>query len=236
MPVSGSGMNELTNTKKQIASEWIREFPSLKMLSTARLLKVTGCFIQGFELTRLPHGSIKFRPHFVIYPLWKNSVKECLQESTIIHEFKNARGLQYNIPYIENHPLLENAITVAKNEIKVLIENTSIESLLRFVDARLNDVLVAASPVIQAKIFELIIFSAMSIQDNELLAQQISRAKKASQNWAPHLFDWKFGSTTKWIDELENCIANSESFNAKVETNIKDKTLAKLNFTSLNKA
>lgn len=191
-------MNELTITKKQIALEWIREFPSLNMLSTTRLLKATGCFIHGFELTRLPR-SIKFRPHYVIYPLWKNSVKECLQEPTIIHEFKNAKGLQYDIPYIENHPLLENAVTVAKNELKDLLENTSIESLLKFAGARLNDVLVVASPVSQAKIFELIIFSAMSIQDNELLVQQISRARQASQNWAPHLFDWKFGSSNRLV-------------------------------------
>lgn len=197
---------------------------------------MTGCFIQGFELTSLPHGSIKFRPHFVIYPLWKNSAKECLQEPSINHEFQNAKGLQYNIPYIENHPLLENAITAAKIELKTLIENTSIESFLRFADARLNDVLVAASPVMQAKIFELIIFSAMSIQDHELLVQQISRAKAASQSWAPHLFDWKFGSTNKWIEEIENCISNSREFNVKVEANIKDKTLAKLNSTNFHKA
>jgi hypothetical protein len=236
MPVAGSDINELTNAKRQIAQEWIREFPSLNMLSTARLLKVTGCFIQGIELTSLPHGAIKFRPHFVIYPLWKNSAKECLQEPSIVHEFKNAKGLQYNIPYIENHPLLENAITAAKIELKALIENTSIESFFRFADARLNDVLVAASPVMQAKIFELIIFSAMSIQDDELLVQQISRAKAASHSWAPHLFDWKFGSTNKWIEEIENCISNSREFNLKVETNIKHKTLAKLNSTNVHKA
>ena len=43
-----------------------------------------------------------YRPIFISYPLWKDSLKDCMQFYIFHHEFRNNKNLQLNVPIL-NH-------------------------------------------------------------------------------------------------------------------------------------
>jgi len=82
-------------TKKIVTKEWLRAFPSLRPYAQNKLYKVIGAFICGIELIKLPHID-SYRPHFVIYPIYKKDNKSCLDYPVLMFEFYNSKKLQLN--------------------------------------------------------------------------------------------------------------------------------------------
>jgi hypothetical protein len=219
---------EIRLIKNEIANTWRHEFQFLSALSNTKFFRISGCCLQGIELIRVSNAVAKYRPHFSIYPLWKNNVKECFSEPIILHEFSNHKGLQYSIPYVPSDPLNIDAIGTVKSELKELFSDSTNKSLIEFTKGKLKDVLVTSSPIAQAKLLELVIFSALIQEDDSLLNIEFSRAKQATKYWKPELFNWKYGSKEKWISDIEYFILNRGTFKSAVESNINSKALKNL--------
>ena len=82
--------------KKEIFKAWQNAFPQLTLYSQNNLYKKVGPIIIGIELIRLPRTE-EYRPHFVMYPLWKKDILTCLSIPIILKEYKNKKGkLEYN--------------------------------------------------------------------------------------------------------------------------------------------
>ena len=47
-----------------------------------------------------------YRPIFISYPLWKDSLKDCMQFYIFHHEFRNNKNLQLNVPILNHHSKL----------------------------------------------------------------------------------------------------------------------------------
>src|SRR5689334_17085087 len=98
-----------------VVDEWQKTFPQLTQYSQFQFLKVIGVVIIGIELVKLPRTE-QYRPHFVIYPLWKSDIKSCLDTPIILKEFYNKRGLQYSLPYDTNYIHFEEVLETIKKE------------------------------------------------------------------------------------------------------------------------
>lgn len=124
--------------KKETIKKWQNEFSWLAKFKSNKLYCITGPFILGIELIKLPRVD-NYRPHFVIYSLYGlpkgTSLKDCLSYPVIMFEFYDERGLQFNLDY-------EQDITSVVKSIKKFLtfnlgENILKESLFDW----LNDII-----------------------------------------------------------------------------------------------
>ena len=76
-----------------LKNEWINHF-GLTAVSTYKYYKIVGCFLIGFEQIRT-RGELQ--PHFMIYPLWGNDIKDCLQGYCLYHCIEDSKGFGYQI-------------------------------------------------------------------------------------------------------------------------------------------
>jgi len=133
-------------------------FPNISALAQNRLYKVIGCCIAGIEFVTLP-GSEEYRPHFVLYPLWKTDMKKCLDAPIILKQLYNKKRIQFDIPFGKHSIYFPNAVECFKSQISVSLDGSvSLKSLFDFVNTLFNDMLVRTNAAEQAKLFELKFF------------------------------------------------------------------------------
>lgn len=82
-----------------LKNEWCKYY-DLTPLSPSKFYKIVGCYILGFEIIKIPNRGIA-QPHFVVYPLWSNDIKECLKAPYQLYGLKDKRRLQVKLPIAE---------------------------------------------------------------------------------------------------------------------------------------
>ncbi|WPV66707.1 hypothetical protein [Chitinophaga sp. LS1] len=219
--------------KKDILNDWSKEFQGLSPYAQNKLYKVIGPFVTGVEIFKLPRAD-DYRPYFVCYPLWKSNEKECLEESIILQEIKNKRGLQFNIPYIKHSVFYREAVECAIKQIPISFDrDVSLSNLFDAINNQFSYILIKSSPVQQAKLLEAKIFAALYINDMVSIKKVLEEVNKSFQNWRPDLFEWKFGKPGNWLQGLQKIVNNREGFLKQVKANKQEKKIIKLKSSEL---
>ncbi|MBE9576981.1 hypothetical protein [Flavobacterium proteolyticum] len=219
--------------KKRATEEWLSSIPQLSAFAQNKLYRVVGCFIIGVELVKLPKLE-EYRPHFVLYPLWKSGLKNCLDNPTILFEINNKKGLQFSIPYLKQSVNFNEVIECLKIQAPILLtENVSIKSLLELVDGRFNDILVKSNSAQQAKLFELKFYLAL-YSGNQLQIQNVlNQIQQASKNWNMQMFEMWYGKFDLWLQRLREKEGKREDFIKQIEANKQDKKIMLLKSSEL---
>jgi hypothetical protein len=218
--------------KKKVIKDWQNAFPELTMYSQNKLYKVVGPIVTGIELIKLPHSD-EYRPHFHMYPLWRENVAKCLDYPIYLHEYYNRRRFQYNIPY-ENHAVFFNdAVATIKTETSLSFkDNISLNKVLDALDeyARTSYLRAAPDSYLQA-----------ALQANKLKIALFINAVKAKsifdeikiRNWDMHHFKACGIDINEWIQGLKETIDNREEFLKRIAINKQDKKILKLQCSEL---
>ena len=123
--------------KKEITGEWLSAFPSLKPYTQNKLYKIIGPFVTGLELIKLPRIE-QYRPHFVLYPLYRNDVKSSLESPCLMFEFYTVRKLQIHLPYDDRKQLYKNTQQLILQALKIqLVDDVELKELYSLVDEQL---------------------------------------------------------------------------------------------------
>jgi hypothetical protein len=106
--------------------------------------------------------SDEYRPHFVIYPLWKKDLKASLDCPIVLNEYYNKKGLQFFIPY-EKHKVFFTGV----------LEAVKKQSLVSFDEVVDLDDLISVFDVHSKK-------SPLSAAPNSFLQAELSKGKTES--------------------------------------------------------
>lgn len=217
-----------SNIKKGIIDKWSSSFDGLSVYSQNKLYKVCGAYILGIELLNLPRKD-EYRPIFVCYPLWKPELKQCLDEPIFIQEIYNKRGLQFDIPYLKNNVFFQEAVECSKEQAPLLVKmNIYLNQLLEAFDEQFSQTLIKSSPVGQAKLFEAKLLGAVYVNDVNASRQILEEINTVSKRWDGNMFNWKYLSVELWLESLMVKVTCRGDFLKQVDTNMKDKKIAKL--------
>jgi hypothetical protein len=220
---------ETKELKKKIMEEWLNEFPQFSAFSQNKLYKIVSCCVIGIELIKLPHSE-EYRPYFVIYPLWKNDIKSCLDVPVLMKEFYNKKGLQFNIPYSRHNVYFMDVVSRIKEQHYSLIEeNGTLESLFEFVSSCFGDILVRSNSAQQAKLFELEFHAALYVGNQTQIQNVLSQIKKESKNWNMQMFEFWNGKYELWFQSLQEKFNDQTVFFKQVENNKQDRKMKGLN-------
>ncbi|MBP1617675.1 MAG: hypothetical protein H6Q14_1502 [Bacteroidetes bacterium] len=219
--------------KKRVTEDWLNSFSQLSAYAQNKLYKVVGSCIIGIELIKLPHSE-EYRPHFVIYALWKSDVKKCLNAPVLMKQLYNRKGLQFNIPYEKHTTYFNDAIECFRKQIQVsLNEHVTLKSLFEFVDSLFGDMLVKSNSAEQAKLFELKFYTALYTGNQSQVQNVLNQIKQASRNWNIQMFEMWYGKSDLWFKELQEKASNRDEFLKQIEANKQDKKIAKLGSSEL---
>lgn len=213
--------------KKKVIEDWQKAFPQLSLYVQDKLYKVVGSIVVGLELTKLPRTE-EYRPHFVIYPLWKKDIKANLDYPILLKEFQNKKGFQYDIPY-EKHGIFFNDVldSIKKQSPLSFEENISFKKLIAVLDeySQTPPLSVAPNSYLQAVLQEakFKIALSMGITEAQNILEQINK-----RNWDVNHFKASSVDVNEWLQSLQTTVSNRNEFLKQIETNKQDKKIAKL--------
>lgn len=221
-------VEDIKEIKKSIKDNWINAFPELSAFTQNKFYKIIGCLVIGIETVNIPNIS-GYKPHFVVYPLWKNDVKKCLDGSYLHICILNKKGLEFSIPYLKHSALISEAIECYKIQIPVTLNgDATLKSLFDLTDSLYNDILVKSNSAQQAKLFELKFYTALYVGNFVQVQYVLTQIQQANKNWNMQMFEIWYGKFDVWIQGLQEKINNREEFLMQIEANKQDKKIAKL--------
>ncbi|GMQ30637.1 hypothetical protein [Algoriphagus confluentis] len=224
---------DIKEIKKRVTEEWLSSVPQLSAFAQNKLYRVVGCSIIGVELVKLPKVE-DYRPHFVLYPLWKGDLKNCLDSPTILLEISNKKGLQFSIPYLKHSAYFNEALECLKKQVSILYnENVPLKSLFDLVDSRFNDILVKSNSAQQAKLFELKFYSALYVGSQSQVQNVLNQIEQSSKSWNMNMFEMWYGKFDVWLQGLREKVSNREDFLKQIEANKQDKKISQLKSSEL---
>lgn len=224
---------DIKEIKKRVAEEWLSFVPQLSAFAQNKLYRIVGCCIIGVELVKLPKVE-DYRPHFVLYPLWKSDLKNCLHSPTILMEISNKKGLQFSIPYLKHNAYFNEAMECLKKQVPILFtENMPLKSLFDLVDSRFNDILVKSNSAQQAKLFELKFHTALYTGNQSQVQNVLNQIKQASRIWNMQMFEMWYGNFDTWLQVLQEKVNSREDFLNQIEENRQDKKISQLKSSEL---
>ncbi len=121
--------------------KWLNEYDGLVNFKKDKLYCITGPFILGIELIKLPRIQ-KYRPHLVLYSLYGlptgYSLKECMSYPVLMLELFNINDMQISLDF-------DQEITEAKNSLNDFLAfkigcDISIYSFLDWLDEIVHNI------------------------------------------------------------------------------------------------
>ncbi|WP_413512608.1 hypothetical protein [Myroides odoratus] len=185
--------------------------------------------MMGLELISISGGK-NYRPHFVIYPLYKKDLKTCLESPELMFEFFNRKGLQINLPYSDLIEEFKEVHVIVNDSLKISIEDdVSLEDLNDLIDDYFYNYRCAIKhPGKKAALLELKFYAALYIGDLARIDKILNEILNASKNWEVKMFEIWYGNFEVWFESLKKMQANRRAFLDQIEINKQDKKIAKL--------
>ena len=192
-----------TPKKSLPLTDWKKAFPMLSRYSSNMLLMKQGPIVIGLYFQKVYDD---YRPIFISYPLWKDSLKDCMQFYIFHHEFRNNKNLQLNVPIL-NH------------QSKLLKYQSNFTEAVKCVQSQ-------SSNLLQENVYVKDIFNYLDyLREHDLLI----KLKKQIQTWDKEYFKQCYGYDLEtWEAELYQLIDQREEIMERIRINSMDKRIAKL--------
>lgn len=204
--------------KKKVIEDWQNALPQLSLYAQDKLYKVTGSIVVGLELIKLPRTAA-YRPHFVIYPLWKKDLKSSLDYPILLKEYYNKKGLQYSIPYERHNVFFNDVLDSIKKQSPLPFEgDIDSKKLMSVLDEYSKTLPLSAAPnsYLQAVLQEakLKIALSISIEEAKSVLEIINK-----KSWDVNHFKAFGVDVNEWLQSLKDTITNRDEFLKQIEAN-----------------
>lgn len=137
---------DLKSIKKNISENWVNSFTSLIAYNQNKFYKIVGCVIIGIEAVNIPNIE-GYKPHFVIYPLWKKNMKECLETPYVYISIKNNKGADVSIAFTKHQELFPQAVDLLNKQIPFSLNNNiELKLFFKFIDNLFEDFVIKSNP------------------------------------------------------------------------------------------
>lgn len=218
--------------KKKVIEDWQNAFPQLSLYAQDKLHKVVGATIIGLELIKLARTE-EYRPHFVVYPLWKKDVKASLDFPFILKEYYNKKGLQYSIPYERHSAFFNEVIESVKKQTPLPFDsNISLKKIVSMIDEYSKTPPLSAAPnsYLQAALQEAKLKTALfiGVAEAQSVLEQINK-----RNWDIDHFKACGVDVNEWRQSLQIAVSSRDEFLRQIEANKQDKRISLLKSSEL---
>ncbi|WP_373718909.1 hypothetical protein [Bacteroides heparinolyticus] len=219
-------------TRKKVIGDWQNAFPQLSLFAQNKLYKVVGSIIIGIEFIKSPFADA-YSPYFVIYPLWKEGIKATFDYPIFLKDFKNRKGIQYDIAYEKHGVFFDEVLDSIRRQSPLPFEgNISFKKIIVVLDEYSKTPPLSAAPnsYLQAALQEakLNIALSISIEEAQKILGQINK-----RNWDINHFQSCGVDVNEWLQSLRETITSRDEFLERIEKNKQDKKISQLRSSDL---
>ncbi len=219
--------------KNKVFEDWHNAFPQLSIYTKNKLYKIIGSCVLGIELIRSPHTE-SYSPYFVLYSLWKKDINECLDYPIFLMDFKNKKGLQYDILYEKHSAIFDDVVYSIKSQIPLPFEgNVYLKKITTAIEdsSQMPPLSAAPNSYLQAALQEAKLKTALFVGVTEA-KEVLEQIKK--RNWDTNHFKACGVDVFNWLQSLQTTISNRDEFLKQIEANKQDKKIAQLKSSELS--
>jgi hypothetical protein len=223
----------MTPVKKnsRITDDWLQEFTQLKIYAQNKFYRIAGCVVIGLELIKIPRTE-SYRPHFTLYSLCRDNIKECMDIPIVLQQFYDKRNFQLDIPFDGDANLFKEAVEIIKRKFPILTsDRISTKDVISAIDdySSTKRFSIAPKSYFQGEFMQMKLEIEL-FAGNTKKAQEIFNAVE-KRDWDIKHFTACGVDVNEWIGNLQQEIYKQDLFKQKVENNLADKKLAKLEFS-----
>ena len=210
-------------------TDWKKAFPMLSRYSSNMLLMKQGPIVIGLYFQKVYDD---YRPIFISYPLWKDSLKDCMKFYIFHYEFRNNKNLQLDIPILEHQSRFTEAVKCVQSQsFNLLQEIVCVKDIFNCFDyLREHDILIMFQRFDGKR--QLLVYSmmiALYTNNKDLLQWVYYTTKKQIQTWDKEYFKQCYGCNLEtWEAEFYQLIDQREEIMERIRINSMDKKVAKL--------
>lgn len=219
--------------KRSVVADWQRAFPDLRKVGGRRLLRIVGPLLTGLEVVTGPRDS--YRLYNVAYPLWRTSLKDCLDYPEILHELEDEGGRQMFIEYkkhSESFPLVRQLV-----ERGVLFQfsgNVSLSSLIKSIEKYGQTHMIRAQGThARARLLRLMCLCSVFADRIDLARNFLDIIESEKGQWDMKRFVAMLGSFDTWFSDLFALVEARDKLHALVDMNLKDPKLIRFSKANL---
>lgn len=215
--------------KTKVNNDWLQAFPELVAYTTNHFYKISGPLILGIELIKIPKHET-YRPYFAIYPLWKESVKDCMDSPYKLIALKNKKGLQFDISYNKHSEYIEDAIKCMREQISISFEgNISLRSLFNTIEMDIYPMQI----IEKIKVYLLKLYLFLDTNNINEMNKILLEIKINKEILSTNSFEYFFGSFDEWFSNLEKSLSNRDDFLLSIGVNKQDKKIRKMTISDI---
>lgn len=187
------------------------------------------CILMGMNLVKVP-GIAGYKLFFSIYPLWRQSLKTCLDYPLFLQPIVDCKNIDYVLPEDMNENDADRALHLYQSQIPFNHSaDVSFIGLREFLQYGIaHDVNIKSNFVLQMKIYELLYGIALYRNDKET-ANNICKA--ISDNiiqWDDKIFQYWYGDKAEYLMRLMDFDSNRINLLDNVSLNLAEPKIGKL--------
>ena len=210
--------------------EWQETFYGLYPVSKNKLYKIVGPFILGIELIKIP-GIKAYKPYFDIYPLYDTAVKNCLNRSLFLIEFRNDRDRPFEIRYDDKFGQMQLAQESVKNTLTFNLNEPFVAygSFIELIDYYLykyDHGMFKSHSGNRANMLEIKFYASLyAFKNPETILKEIAGDQKS---WDMVTFNNWHGDYETWLNNLQENLNQPALFFNVINKNKIDKSINKI--------
>lgn len=220
-------------TKRSVVTDWGRAFPDLRKVGGRRLLRIVGPLLIGLEIVTGPQDS--YRLYNVVYPLWRKSLKDCLDYPEVLHELEDERGLQMFIEYKKHEKLSPKVLRSVEGDTLVEFSgNVSLSGLIKSIEKYGQTYMIRAQGAhARARLLRFICLCSLYVDRMDLVANILNTIHAEKSQWDMKRFEALLGDFDEWFNSIVALVESDGKLQEAVDLNANEPKLAKLSRASL---
>ena len=219
-------MNNMT--KKQFAEIICKTF-NLKGITSNSFVYVINCTLMGIVTVKVP-GRNAYKIYFTIFPLWKATLKECLEIPLFQQAIVDTKNLDIYLP--EN--MTEEDISFILHQCVLQIpfipakDITSLDIIKFLYNKIIEDPGISGNFVLEMKVYTLIYNIALICNDYKSAENVYEQISQNINKWDDAIFRYWFGDKKNYLERLQEYDSNRINLQINIQNNLLNPTISKL--------
>ena len=219
-------MNNMT--KKQFAEIICKTF-NLKGITSNSFVYVINCTLMGIVTVKVP-GRNAYKIYFTIFPLWKATLKECLEIPLFQQAIVDTKNLDIYLP--EN--MTEEDISFILHQCVLQIpfipakDITSLDIIKFLYNKIIEDPGISGNFVLEMKVYTLIYNIALICNDYKSAENVYEQISQNINKWDDAIFRYWFGDKKNYLERLQEYDSNRINLQINIQNNLLNPKISKL--------
>lgn len=194
---------------------------NLKGITSKTFVHKVDCILVGLTFIKVPNRGYKL--FFNIYPLWRSSIKSCIEVPLLLQPLVDDNGLDI---YLSD---CINIINRCTKQFPLLRGSNSVEDFVKVLYQIIStDKSMQTNFVLKMKIYELIYGIALYNNDIELAKDVYSQISSQISGWDTKIFNYWYGDIETTLSKLLELESNRCRIIENVNLNTSDPKVTKL--------